>query len=98
MEVAQASSFSFECSLQRNHGCHYGFYRNQNNQSSYLNDLFSSGGMEGDAWNDLAYHVCYGFWRDYGCYWSTLLELVMHLLSWAQTTFQLFASTVQPLA
>ena len=33
-----------------------------------LNDLFTSGGMQG-AGNHLAYYLRHGFWGDYGRYW-----------------------------
>ena len=91
MEVAQASSFSFDAAYKGIMDA-ITVSTQIKTMNPLLNDLFSSGGMEGmlgTIWLIICAMVFGGIMDAIGA----LTRISNALLSWAQTTFQLFAST-----
>lgn len=91
MEVAQASSFSFDAAYRGIMDA-ITVSTQIKTMNPLLNDLFSSGGMEGmlgTIWLIFCAMVFGGIMDAIGA----LTRISNALLSWAQTTFQLFAST-----
>ena len=91
MEVAQASSFSFDAAYRGIMDA-ITVSTQIKTMNPLLNDLFSSGGMEGmlgTIWLIICAMVFGGIMDAIGA----LTRISNALLSWAQTTFQLFAST-----
>lgn len=91
MEVAQASSFSFDAAYKGIMDA-ITVSTQIKTMNPLLNDLFSSGGMEGmlgTIWLIFCAMVFGGIMDAIGA----LTRISNALLSWAQTTFQLFAST-----
>ena len=91
MEVAQASSFSFDAAYRGIMDA-ITVSTQIKTMNPLLNDLFSSGGMEGmlgTIWLIICAMVFGGVMDAIGA----LTRISNALLSWAQTTFQLFAST-----
>jgi len=91
MEVAQASSFSFDAAYKGIMDA-ITVSTQIKTMNPLLNDLFSSGGMEGmlgTIWLIICAMVFGGVMDAIGA----LTRISNALLSWAQTTFQLFAST-----
>jgi NhaC family Na+:H+ antiporter len=92
IEVAQASSFSFEVAYKGIMNA-ITVATEVKTTNPLLNDLFSSGGMEGmlgTIWLILCAMVFGGIMDAIGA----LARISNALLSWATSTFQLFASTV----
>ena len=91
MEVAQASSFSFDAAYRGIMDA-ITVSTQIKTMNPLLNDLFSSGGMEGmlgTIWLIICAMVFGGVMDAIGA----LTRISNALLSWAQTTFKLFAST-----
>ena len=92
IEVAQASSFSFEVAYKGIMNA-ITVATEVKTTNPLLNDLFSSGGMEGmlgTIWLIMCAIVFGGIMDAIGA----LARISNSLLSWATSTFQLFASTV----
>ena len=92
IEVAQASSFSFEVAYKGIMNA-ITVATEVKTTNPLLNDLFSSGGMEGmlgTIWLIMCAMVFGGIMDAIGA----LARISNSLLSWATSTFQLFASTV----
>jgi NhaC family Na+:H+ antiporter len=92
IEVAQASSFSFEVAYKGIMNA-ITVASEVKTTNPLLNDLFSSGGMEGmlgTIWLIICALVFGGIMDAIGA----LARISNALLSWATSTFQLFASTV----
>ena len=92
IEVAQASSFSFEVAYKGIMNA-ITVATEVKTTNPLLNDLFSSGGMEGmlgTIWLIMCAMVFGGIMDAIGA----LARISNALLSWATSTFQLFASTV----
>jgi NhaC family Na+:H+ antiporter len=92
IEVAQASSFSFEVAYKGIMNA-ITVATEVKTTNPLLNDLFSSGGMEGmlgTIWLIMCAMVLGGIMDAIGA----LARISNALLSWATSTFQLFASTV----